>query len=518
MSITSIHTQRNFPPSLWVTTSYLAEGIPNAIIMTVSLILYKNLGVDNAVITFWTSLLYLPWLLKPFWSPIIDLIGTKRRWMIITQWIMAIGFALVAWQVISPYYFLTTMILWYIIAFTSATHDIACDGFYLIALTPNEQSLFAGIRSTCFRIALIFGTGAIPYLAGKMMTLAKTFQQTGLYPDDWLGHLIQKFFYTTDSQGLAMESNSPFFCWLKENFLENPHFIAQSWLVALFIVALVFALLALWHTLFLPLPPNDCSSRKNQESQPDTLQTYQPKYHRKNRQQYSQEQKQKLQKTTSAQPDFVAIFISFFHQKNILSILAFLLLYRLAEAQIGKIATPFLLESYTNGGLGLATEQVGFVYGTLGVIGLLIGGILSGILVSMFGLKRMIWWMVIAINVPDLFYVYLAYCQPSSLYTISLLVVVEQIGYGFGFTGYMIFMMSCAKGQYKTVHYAIATGFMAMGMMLPGMFSGWIQEKIGYTCFFIWVCICTIPGFLSILLIPLDPDWGKETKKQPKLS
>lgn len=468
-----------FPPAYWVPTSYLAEGIPNALVMTVSLIIYKNLGLDNDTIAFWTSWLYLPWVVKPFWSPMIDMFSTKRRWMVITQWMMAISLGLVAWQVISPMFFITTMLIWYAMAFTSATHDIACDGFYLVALTPSEQSLFAGIRSTFFRVALIIGTGAIPYLAGTMIKVATTFRETGTLADNWLGHF--------------MAGNSSLARWLSDRLLYSPNHIAQSWAIALGVIALLFGLIALWHTCILPHPSEDRAVSKKRTA------------------------KAKEQASTPAQPDseeesasFFQIFISFFHQKEILCILAFLLLYRLGEAQLVRLATPFMLDARDVGGLALTTDQVGLIYGTCGVVGLLLGGILSGVLVSIHGLKRLIWWMAFAINAPDLFYVYLSYYQPPDLWTIGSLVVLEQFGYGFGFTGYMIFMMFCAKGKYKTAHYAIATGFMALGMMLPGMFSGWIQQMVGYPYFFTWVCLCTVPGFFTLLLIPLDAEWGKK--------
>jgi PAT family beta-lactamase induction signal transducer AmpG len=188
------------------------------------------------------------------------------------------------------------------------------------------------------------------------------------------------------------------------------------------------------------------------------------------------------------------------------------LIYRLGEAQLIKIALLFLKDGVIKGGLGLSVEEIGFVYGTIGLISLILGGILGGFLASKGGLKKWIWWMFVAINIPHILYIYMSYAQPSNLITINLCVAGEQFGYGFGFTAYMLYMIYASKGNFKTVHYAICTGFMALGMMIPGMFSGWIQEALGYQRFFIWIFLTMIPGYFIIKVIKIDPEFGKKTE------
>ncbi|MDD2526239.1 MAG: MFS transporter, partial [Bacteroidales bacterium] len=188
----------------------------------------------------------------------------------------------------------------------------------------------------------------------------------------------------------------------------------------------------------------------------------------------------------------------FFRKPGIGLALLFLLTYRLAESQLGMLTAPFMLDSLDAGGLGLTTSQVGTVNGTVGVIFLVFGGLLGGFLVARNGLRAWLWPMVLAINVPDVVYFWMAHDQMSNLWLINLCVSIENFGYGFGFTAYTIYMMTFAEGEHKTAHFAICTAFMALGMMLPGMVAGWIQEEIGYRLFFVWVMVCTLPGFILI--------------------
>ncbi len=428
---------KRISPWAWIPTAYIAEGIPNALVMTVSVLMYKDLGISNTDIAFWTSWLYLPWVLKPLWGPCIDLYGTKRNFMIWCQFLMAIGFALVGASIVHPYFFPITMICWYLSAFTSATHDIACDGLYLLGLNQSQQAWFSGIRSTFFRIALILAGGAVPYLAGQLQ---------------------------------------------KEHFS-----LAHSWQISIFAIATLLLGIFFWHSSIVPHPIADRPfGLSNREKLPWRI------------------------ALTKFFKDQAEVFTTFFQQKGIIAILSFILLYRLGEAQLVKLATPFFRDERIKGGLGLAPDDIGLIYGTIGVIALLIGGIISGFLVSQHGLKKWIWYMALAINVPDLLYVYMSFYQPESKWTITGCIALEQLGYGFGFTGYMIFLMYCAQGKYKAAHYAIATGFMALGMMLPQMVSGYIQTKLGYPLFFIWACTATIPGFITLCFIPLDSEFGKK--------
>ena len=411
-------TSRN--PWVFVPTLYFAEGLPYIIINIVSVILYKKMGIDNARIAFWTSWLYLPWVIKMFWSPLVDLYSTKRVWILSTQFAMAVCLFVTAYVLNTEGYFFLSLSAFAVGAFVSATHDIATDGFYMIALNKEEQALFVGIRATFYRLAMIFGSGLLVYTAGRIETF------TGSIP--------------------------------------------LSWTVVISTAGLVFVLAPLYHTFVLPFPAAD-SRRSPRDAASDV--------------------------------SFLEIFRSYFKQEKIGAIIAFILLYRFAEAMLLKLAPPFLLDPKNTGGLGLSTTQVGLAYGTVGMICLVVGGILGGWLISKFGLRKCIWPMAITLHFPDMFYVYMAYAQPDIGLT-YVLVALEQFGYGLGFTAFMVYLMYASRGRYKTSHFAISTGIMALGMMLPGLISGYIQQAVGYKMFFVIVCVLAIPGMLTILFIPKD--------------
>ncbi|MDR1171658.1 MAG: MFS transporter [Bacteroidales bacterium] len=417
-------------PWAWLPTLYLAQGLPYVIVMTVSGIMYKRMGIPNEDITLYTGWLNLPWVIKPLWSPIVDILKTKRWWIVVMQLLIGAGLASVALAIPGPSFFRLTMAVFFLLAFSSATHDIAIDGFYMLALTPFQQSYFVGIRSTFYRIAMISGQGLLVMLAG----------------------------------------------WLEKSTGDIP----RAWLLIFITVAVVFVALAIYHYLVLPQPETGRGTEKR--SFQDILK------------------------------EFFGTFASFFEKKGIVVALAFILLYRLGEAQLVKIASLFMLDKRVDGGLELATETVGFIYGTLGIIALVAGGILGGIAISLKGLKYWLLPMMVAINLPDLTYVYLAYVQPENIWLINASVIIEQFGYGFGFTAFMMFMIHTAEGEYKTAFYAICTAFMALGMMLPGMAAGWLQKVMGYEYFFIWVMICTIPSFFLVRFLHIDPQFGMKTK------
>lgn len=417
-------------PWFWVPSLYYAQGIPYVVVMTVSVIMYKRLDISNTDIALYTSWLYLPWVIKPLWSPFVDIIGKKRNWIIFMQLLVGGGLAGVALTLPLSNFFQYSLAFLWILAFSSATHDIAADGFYMLGLTQKDQAFFVGIRSTFYRLSMITGQGLLVILAGFLES------STGSIP--------------------------------------------IAWSITFFILAGLFGLFFIYHKFILPYPKADVSARKD-ESSPILA-------------------------------EFVKTFAAFFKKKNIGIILGFILLYRLAESQLVKIAAPFLLDSKEVGGIGLTTSEIGLVYGTIGVACLTIGGIIGGIVIAKHGLKFWLWPMIIAINLPDLVYVFLAYTQYSNLWVVSLMVGIEQFGYGFGFTAYMLYLIYISDGEYKTSHYAIATGFMALGMMIPGMWSGWLQELIGYQNFFIWICIATIPGFIMAKLVKIDPEFGKKVE------
>jgi PAT family beta-lactamase induction signal transducer AmpG len=407
-------------PWAFIPTLYFAEGVPYVIINAVSVIFYKKMGVDNAQITFWTSLLYLPWVIKMFWSPLVDTYSTKRNWILSSQLAMIACLSFVAFSFQLPNFFVISLLTLTIGAFISATYDIATDGFYMLALSNEQQAFFAGIRSTFYKVAMLFGSGLLVALAGKLEKLIKN--------------------------------------------------ISLSWTIAIGFSALIFAIIFIFHFFVLPRA----------------------------------EEKSQYQSETEAEKIyFWSVFNSYFRQSQIGAILAFILLYRFGEAMLLKIAPLFLLDKKELGGLGLSTLDVGLANGTYGFISSIGGGILGGLLVSKYGLKKMIWPMTLAIHLPNLFFVYMAYVQPPKEW-VYLLVSLDQFGYGLGFTAFTVYLMYLATSKYKTSHYAISTGIMALGMMIPGMISGGIQKAVGYPGFFILVFLLTIPGMITLFFIPLE--------------
>ena len=399
--------------------------------MTVSVIMYKRLDISNTELAFFTSWLYLPWVIKPLWSPIVDILRTRRFWIVAMQLLIGAGFAAVALSLPADNFFRYSLAAFWLIAFSSATHDIAADGFYILGLSDHEQAWFVGIRNTFYRLAMITGQGILVMVAGY-------FEQT-----------------TGDT--------------------------AYAWSIVFYLLTAVYIVLYAWHRRVLPRPDADVAG-----------------------------QVRSLQELLR---EFVATFVAFFSKKYIGRILAFLLLYRFAEAQLVKLAPPFLLDERAVGGLELATAEVGFVYGTVGVLMLTIGGLLGAYLAARHGLKYWMWWMAAAINLPNAVYIALAYLTPDSLLAVNLAVGLEQFGYGFGFTAYTLYMLFVARGAHSTAHFAICTGFMALGMMLPGMFSGWLQELLGYQHFFIWVVLAAVPSFAVVALIPLDANFGRNNSR-----
>jgi PAT family beta-lactamase induction signal transducer AmpG len=419
-------------PWAWVPTLYVAEGLPYALVMSVSVVLYKNLGVSNADIAFYTGWLYLPWVLKPFWSPVVDLLKTRRQWIWVMQLLLGAGLAGVALTIPAPHFFQLTLAFFWLLAFSSATHDIAVDGFYMLGTTEHDQSFFNGIRSTFYRVATILAQGELITLVGR------AHERTG-------------------------------------NF-------TAVWSAAFAVVAGIFICFGLYHFWILPKPADD--------------------------------QPGKAVAPAHFSAEFFRTFGTFFQKPKIAALLLFLLLYRLGEAQLVKMVQPFLLDPRAAGGLGLNDEQLGLLYGKAGIVALMLGGILGGFAVARRGLKFWLWPMLLAIHLPDAVFIWLAWAQPHSLWAIGAGVAVEQFGYGFGFTAFMLYMIYIAHGEHRTAHYAVCTGFMALGMMLPGMWSGWLQERLGYQWFFVWVILATVPSFLVARKIPLEAEFGKRTNGQ----
>ena len=421
-------------PWSWIPTVYFAEGLPYIVVMTVSVIMYKRLEISNTEIAFYTSWLYFPWVIKPLWSPIVELLKNKRWWIVTMQLFIGAGLAGVAFTLPTSFFLQGSLAFFWLLAFSSATQDIAIDGFYMMGLNENQQAFFVGIRNTFYRIAMVTGQGILVILAGYLET------------SNLLGNP------------------------------ENGHNIPLAWAATFIILAILFFIFALYHKFFLPKPSED------------------------------------IQKASTNIKDILTGFgetiVAYFNKPEIGTIIGFLLLYRLGESQLVKMASPFLLDTKDVGGLALTTSEVGIAYGTIGIIALTIGGILGGWMASKMGLKRLLWIFVFSMNLPNLVYVYLAYALPGQYWVVIASVAVEQFGYGFGFTAYTLYMLYVSRGKYKTAHFAFSTGIMALGMMVPGMISGWLQEMLGYQHFFIWVMLCTIPGFIMAKLIKVDKNFG----------
>lgn len=404
-------TSRN--PWYFVPTLYFFEGLPYVLINTVSVILYKRMGLDNTDIAFWTSWLYLPWVIKMFWAPTVEVIGSKRNWILSMQLAMGLSLLVAGYSLNTEHFFLLSMLAFVAAAFISATYDIATDGLYMLALTEKQQAFFVGLRSGFYRFAMIFGSGLLVYLAGR---------------------------------GEVATGNIP-----------------ATWMFILSFAGGLFFFAFLYHRFMLPYPSADIRGSAG--------------------------------KAEAA--SFREVVVSYFRQEGIIATVAFILFYRLGEAMLLKMVSPFLLDVKAAGGLGLTTSEVGLVYGTVGVLCLVSGGILGGWLISKFGLRRCVWPLVLIMHLPDLLFVYMAYSQPSAGLVYPL-VALEQFGYGMGFTVFTVYLMHTVDSRYKTSHYAISTGIMALGMMFPGMVSGAIQREVGYGMFFIIVCILTVPGMLTI--------------------
>lgn len=639
-SVPAPSSQRN--PWFWVPSLYFSQGIPYVIVMTMSVVMYKRLGISNTDIALYTSWLYLPWVIKPLWSPLVDITRTKRFWVVAMQFLVSLGLACVAFSVQGSAFFKWSLFLFWIMAFASATHDIAADGFYMLSMSKHEQAWWVGLRSTFYRAAMIVGSGLLVVLAGVLESknglpqlnipvaakpaapliqqwdpasvrfpmvesgglhvLAQPealevsvadrsieeskavvdqarswnkehgfMQETTIAPKTeattnwWTLHVSQplgkawsatiggplertltkhfpkqvkprqptagnvgviylslsqapaegkdvvvtfdrkkrgieyigfakgdKGFKIVEGERLVFSAknwNTPAMAVIQLDpklkqeaavtFQANSGNIPLAWSITLFSVAALFLAFSCWHSVMLPRPANDVAVVTNK----------------------------------SFVGEFLSTLGSFFRKPGVGLALAFILLYRFDEAQLVKVISPFLLDSLEAGGLGLTTSQVGLVYGTFGILALTGGGLLGGFTAAKHGLKKMLPIMVCSMYLPKLVFVLLSFLQPENFLAVCGAIAVEQFGYGFGFTAFMLYMLYFADGPHKTAHYAICTGFMALGMMIPGMWSGWLADIIGYKHFFVWVIFSALPGFSLAMLVKVDPEFGRKTGK-----
>lgn len=614
-------SQNSSSPWKWIPSLYSAEGLPYVAVMTIAVIMYKRMGISNTDIALYTSWLYLPWVIKPFWSPFVDLIKTKRWWITTMQLFIGAGFAGIAFTIPLPFFFQATLAFFWLLAFSSATHDIAADGFYMLALDTSSQAKFVGIRSTFYRVATILGQGILVILAGfieshtgskpivfnidtspQYTQQAVQFQNLPLVtsnddnlfststttikvssknsPKEFVETTIKHASTANQNNGFVEKDakkttdkkdnnfwtkniSTPLGDWIKTNFGEQRSIqisnfsgnlavvavrmnkkpesgksyqlntsmtegsnsisliqgeqlsfndknwdktaylvfqvdpkltegatavykatsgnIPFAWSVTFFVLAGMFLFFSLYHRLALPKPQSDKANESISVS--------------------------------SIFSEFGQTFSSFFKKPHALSAIFFMLTFRFSEAQVLKLINPFLLDSKDVGGLALSTEEVGLVYGTIGIIGLTLGGIIGGFAAAKGGLKKWIWPMTLSMLLTIMVFLLLSFTQTSNLILINACVFVEQFGYGFGFTAYMLYLMCFSEGEHKTAHYAFCTGFMALGMMIPGMFAGWLQEQLGYNHFFVWAIISSILPILAVMRLKIDPEYGKASPK-----
>lgn len=440
--------KRQITPWAWIPTLYMAEGAPYFAVNTLAMLFLSEMGLSNTDVALYTSWMYLPWVIKPFWSPILDLFGSKKMWVVVMQFIVAIALGGVAFTAPCDFWLNASLAFFWLCAFASATHDIAADGLYILALDTNQQSFFVGIRNTFYRISTVLCQWGCLVLAGQL------FEQN-----------------TVDGMDVIPAH-------------------ASAWSTVFYIMAIAFLFLSVYHFAFLPNDKKRLEIGRTSQNGTDAQNTL------------------GLDGiVASLKNNFKSFFAKFTGRELILALL-FIFTYRLGEAQLGKIAQLFLKDTYENGGLGLSLTDVGNIYGLVGVIALMTGGVLGGIAVSRYGLKKMMFPMLLFMNIPNVVYIFLSSTQTAFLPTIYTMVAIEQFGYGFGFTAFTLYLVYISQGKYSTTHYAICTGLMALGMMIPGMIAGYMQETLGYTNFFVWVCICTIPPFFIAPLLKIDREFG----------
>lgn len=423
-------------PIVWVPSAYFAMGLPFVVLNMVTVLMFKGLEVDDKLITFWTSLILLPWTLKPLWSPFLELFKTKKFFVVATQMVTGIAFGLVALSLNLNSFFTISIALLAIVAFSGATHDIACDGVYMSELTNSEQAKYIGWQGAFYNIAKIVATGGLVYLAGY-------------------------FIETYSSAGTLLEANK------------------KSWMMIMLILSAVMILLALYHIFV--LPSSKSAKTEGQRSGKETL------------------------------SELYNVLSDFFRKSHIVYYICFIILYRFAEGFVMKIVPLFLKAGRDAGGLGLSEKEIGLYYGTYGAAAFVLGSLLAGYYISAKGLKNTLFTLCCIFNLPFVVYAFLAFFQPENGLIICSGIVFEYFGYGFGFVGLTLFMMQqVAPGKHQMAHYAFASGIMNLGVMIPGMMSGWVCETLGewfnrpggYEPFFIFVLIATIPAFLITYFIP----------------
>ena len=433
-------------PISWVPTLYFAMGMPFVVLNMVCTLMFKGLEVSDGQIAFWTSIIMFPWTLKPLWSPLLEIYKTKKFFVVVTQIATGCVFGLVALALHLPDFFAVTIALLAVVALSGATHDVAADGVYMATLSTEDQAKYIGWQGAFYNIAKIAATGGLVYLAGALITHF-TGNTAGL-----------------DAAGIAAAKH---------------HGTVLAWTTIMLIIGVVMLLLGIYHIKFLP------SDAKKEASEKPGFK--------------------------ESMVELGRVFADFFRKRHIFYYICFIILYRFAEGFVMKIVPLFLKASRAEQGLGLSEQEIGLCYGTFGAAAFVLGSILAGYYIAHRGLQKSLFSLCCVFNLPFVAYTFLAIYQPESLWLIGGGIVLEYFGYGFGFVGLTLFMMQqVAPGKHQMAHYASASGIMNLGVMLPGMISGYLSDWLGYRMFFIVVLVCTIPAFLITWFVPFTyPDKAK---------
>lgn len=423
-------------PLWWVPSAYFAMGLPFIAVNLVSTFMYKDLGITDAQIAFWTSIIMMPWTLKFLWSPFLEMYRTKKFFVVLTQLLSGLLFGVVAFSLKFDYFFAISISTLAVIALSGATHDIACDGVYMQELDSENQAKYIGVQGAFYNIAKLVANGGLVAVAG----------------------LLAESFGARD--GAALADNLPAY--------------QNAWMIIFCIISLLLLVLGLYHACMMPCTQRPVNNRCS---------------------------------ATQVLEELWAVILNFFTKKHIFYYISFIILYRFAEGFIMKIAPLFLRSSREVGGLGLSLTEIGTLNGIFGSAAFVLGSLLAGVYVSKRGLKKTLFMLCCVFNFPFVAYTLLALFQPENLYLIGAGIVIEYFGYGFGFVGLTLFMMQqIAPGKHQMSHYAFASGIMNLGVMLPGMVSGYVSDFLGYEKFFLYVLLATIPSLLITYFIPFTYD------------
>lgn len=422
-------------PLLWVPTGYFTMALGYIMLTSVTAIMFKNVGMDNARAAFYSSMLIFAYTAKPLFAPIVEMYRTKKFFVLLMQVLIALGFAGAGLAMSMPNWMVLMLSLFVLMSFIGATQDIASDGVYVTSLDTRTQALYCGVQSLSWNVGPIVASGFLVYLSGRLHT--EVFHHDPkVFGPEWM----------------------------------------DAWRVIFFIVAAIVLLMAVWHARVMP-------EGARAENTPTSL--------------------------SGAGHILWDSFVTFFQKRDVWKMVAFAFLFRVSIGMLEKIGPFFMVDSAAKGGLGLSNEQLGIIYGTWGLIAVLVGSLLGGMFVAKRGLKRTLFILCCAVNIPNLTFLAMSIALPTDAWTIAAGVIVEKFFYGFGSVGYMIYLMQqLAPGKYTTTHYAFGTGLMGLCMMVTGTVSGLLQEYLGYVSYFVAVMIATIPSFLATWFAPFHHDDG----------